>query len=242
MAKTIILNGNDVESEYAIRLLLQLSYDKSVRKILKDDLNLVSMVKKIVSYQYPNKRLIRYSESLVWILENHLKSRSNSSKTQIVLRTFSDPEAENTATETGPDAIPPAKPVRKSYIVVQAAESDESDREESKSDVPDDTVKSKAQAEQSNDSTKDENDEYFEDQDDIIIHKNQVFMSFDSASRDLCLRVKNDLKNFGFNIWMNDEKFNNLCLEETIDAIRSSECVILCKCFVSSLTHLSPKD
>ncbi|CAF0704881.1 unnamed protein product [Brachionus calyciflorus] len=64
--KTIILNGNHFEAEYAIRILLRLCFFENFKI---DDPNILSMLKQIIIYQYPNKNLIRYCEAVLWVHE-----------------------------------------------------------------------------------------------------------------------------------------------------------------------------
>lgn len=64
--KTIILYGNEIEAEYCVKLLLLVSFSAKLIGIIKDDQILMSIIKKILIYQYPNENLKRYSEGLIW--------------------------------------------------------------------------------------------------------------------------------------------------------------------------------
>lgn len=205
LIRRIILHGNDSEIEYAVKLLIQLSFDKSVKQILNDDLNLVTMVRKIFSYQYPNKRLVKYSEAFVWMLDNDFSSNVVGSLKAHQFRKSYNRESRERSTSSSKSH----GSTRLSSQLAEAPPATSSEKAVEKADISEKTS--------------------------TTIHKNQVFMSFESLSRQLCLRVKNDLKMFDFNVWMNDEKFNNFDFMTTLEAIKRSECVILCKIQLSLL-------
>lgn len=77
--KTIILFGRDIELEYAMRLLLQFSFISKMRKIMAKDDMIRPTLKKILMYNYPNKRLLRYCDALLWRL-----NRSDFSKKRLL--------------------------------------------------------------------------------------------------------------------------------------------------------------
>lgn len=75
--RTIIKCGKDIELEYATKLLLQFSFISKLQQIMARDDTLTSVLNKILLYKYPNKRLLKYCDALLWRLDH---SNLNSKK------------------------------------------------------------------------------------------------------------------------------------------------------------------
>ena len=67
----IIMNGNDVEAEFSLKLLFQFSFHEYFCSEMAKNEILKLLIKRIIAYQYPNQRLLQYSEGLAWRIENH---------------------------------------------------------------------------------------------------------------------------------------------------------------------------
>ena len=70
--KTIMLCGKDVELAATTRILLQYSFIPELRKTMARDDVLLKTLKKILIYNYPNKRLLSCCDGLIWRLESLL--------------------------------------------------------------------------------------------------------------------------------------------------------------------------
>ena len=56
----------------------------------------------------------------------------------------------------------------------------------------------------------------------------QVMISYNSASRDLCIKITNKLKEAGFKVWIDINEIHGSSLESMAHAIESSEFIIMC--------------
>lgn len=53
-------------------------------------------------------------------------------------------------------------------------------------------------------------------------------ISYNSKSREACLRIKNELESVGFRIWIDVESIFGSSLESMANAIETSFCVLMC--------------
>jgi hypothetical protein len=56
-----------------------------------------------------------------------------------------------------------------------------------------------------------------------------VMISYNSASRDLCLRIKKDLERLGHSVWIDVEAISGSSLESMANAVENAKFVIICK-------------
>lgn len=80
LIKSVLLKGNDFEVEFAVRILFELCF---CEKFQGNDEILISMIRRIVIYQYPNKVLIRYCEGVLWLKfekQKHLEKSQNEAR------------------------------------------------------------------------------------------------------------------------------------------------------------------
>ena len=59
-------------------------------------------------------------------------------------------------------------------------------------------------------------------------HLSQVMISYNSASRDVCMRIKNKLEESGFKVWIDINEIHGGSLESMANAIETSECILMC--------------
>ncbi len=55
-----------------------------------------------------------------------------------------------------------------------------------------------------------------------------VMISYNSGSREVCLRIKNELDNLGYRVWIDVECIHGSSLESMANAIENSWCVLMC--------------
>ncbi len=76
--RLIFLNGTDTELEYAVKLMLQYSFKYDLREFMAADEMFKASLKRIIMYDYPNKRLLKYCDGLLWRLASHVENKTNS--------------------------------------------------------------------------------------------------------------------------------------------------------------------
>lgn len=130
--KTILFEGNEIETKYALRLFAQLSFDNQIAADLSNDAQLFDFLK--------NKSIDTLSEQIFWNI--------NQSK---ILN-------EEKISKTG----------------------------------------------------------------------EHIMISYNSASRDLCLKIKSKLEQNGLKVWIDVEKISGQCLQSMAQAIENSYCVLIC--------------
>ena len=66
----------------------------------------------------------------------------------------------------------------------------------------------------------------------VLTYTNQVdkhiMISYNKDSRDICLKIKEELENAGFTIWIDVENISGSSLESMAHGIEQSECVLIC--------------
>ncbi|RNA26411.1 hypothetical protein BpHYR1_028759 [Brachionus plicatilis] len=55
-----------------------------------------------------------------------------------------------------------------------------------------------------------------------------IMISYNSASRDLCLKIKSKFEQAGLKVWIDVENIHGSCLESMAQAIETSYCVLIC--------------
>ena len=55
-----------------------------------------------------------------------------------------------------------------------------------------------------------------------------IMISYNSASRDLCLKIKSVLENLGFKVWIDVEQIHGSSLDSMAKAVENSFCVLIC--------------
>lgn len=55
-----------------------------------------------------------------------------------------------------------------------------------------------------------------------------IMISYNSRSRDLCLKIKEELEKRNFKVWIDVEKIHGATLDSMADAIEKSKCVLVC--------------
>jgi hypothetical protein len=55
-----------------------------------------------------------------------------------------------------------------------------------------------------------------------------VMISYNSASREACLRIKKELENLGYKVWIDVDSIHGSSLESMANAIEKSWCVLMC--------------
>ena len=86
--KIIALNGNSIEAEYAVRILFQFSFNENMLSHMAVDDKFLNSLKQKSRYEFQNKRLLRYSDGLLWHLKSHEKVYNNELQRQAT-QTFS---------------------------------------------------------------------------------------------------------------------------------------------------------
>jgi hypothetical protein len=59
-------------------------------------------------------------------------------------------------------------------------------------------------------------------------HNGQVMISYNSASRDLCIKIKEKLELSGFKVWIDINEIHGSSLESMANAIETSEYILMC--------------
>ncbi|RMZ93632.1 hypothetical protein BpHYR1_018601, partial [Brachionus plicatilis] len=57
---------------------------------------------------------------------------------------------------------------------------------------------------------------------------NHIMISYNRDSRDLCLKIKQDLEKIGQNVWIDVENIHGSSLEAMAKAVENSKCVLMC--------------
>jgi len=55
-----------------------------------------------------------------------------------------------------------------------------------------------------------------------------VMISYNTASRDLCLKIKNGLESIGLKIWIDVNDISGSSLDSMAQAVEQSSCVLIC--------------
>ncbi len=174
LLKTICLNGNEYEKEYATKLIWQLCFDHEVMHEVGNDKELLEFFQKSDHLLDQREMLKKNVHGILWMrdlvqhkklnmLENHgdrtRKTRSSNQK-------------------SSPLFLPP--------ISLK-------------------TTDKKDNAQQ------------------------HIMISYNSASRDLCLKIKKELEAQGEKVWIDVEDISGSSLESMANAIERSKCVLICK-------------
>ena len=158
---TLFSIGNLIEKEYAIRLLYQLSFDKNVASLIRDDKKLVDSIRELlIKYDKANDprntKLHEYCSGVLWKIDSKETSRRTS-----LISPFNIDQLVNSEQEQ-------AKPY-------------------------------------------------------------QFMISYNSANRETCLKIKGELEKLGFKIWIDVENIHGSSLEAMALAIEESDCILICK-------------
>lgn len=74
----ILLHGNDIESKYATKIMLQYSFIEELLSFMSNDEILKATLMRINMYNFPNKKLLKYADGLLWRLTNYNFLMTNS--------------------------------------------------------------------------------------------------------------------------------------------------------------------
>lgn len=58
--------------------------------------------------------------------------------------------------------------------------------------------------------------------------KKQIMISYNTQSRELCLKIKSILEQMGYAIWIDIENIHGSSLEAMATAIENSDCILIC--------------
>jgi hypothetical protein len=58
--------------------------------------------------------------------------------------------------------------------------------------------------------------------------KNQIMISYNSATRDLCLKIKRELESIGLKVWIDVDDISGSSLESMANAVETSEAILMC--------------
>ena len=58
--------------------------------------------------------------------------------------------------------------------------------------------------------------------------KNQIMISYNSASRDLCIKIKQELESIGLKVWIDVDDISGSSLESMANAVETSEAILMC--------------
>lgn len=58
--------------------------------------------------------------------------------------------------------------------------------------------------------------------------KKQIMISYNTQSRELCLKIKSFLESLGYSIWIDIENIHGSSLEAMATAIENSDCILIC--------------
>ena len=61
-----------------------------------------------------------------------------------------------------------------------------------------------------------------------LVRSKQVMISYNSASRNLCIKIKEELEKTGFRVWIDVEEIHGSSLEAMAKAIETSDTILLC--------------
>ena len=137
--KILIINGIEVEKQYALQLLAQLAFNTEVNQEINKDLELIQYIKELnLKETFEYKKLQNTCKEILWILQNNqMKTIDNS---------------------------------RKGHIMI----------------------------------------------------------SYNTATRDTCLKMKQDLENLYFKVWIDVIDINGSSLESMARAVENAEIVLIC--------------
>lgn len=83
--RKIIINGNTIEKEYALKLLWQFSFDVSVSTSLKQDIALKESIRNLAEGAYSH-RIKEYSDGILWLISNQNHDMSGGTQKDKITR------------------------------------------------------------------------------------------------------------------------------------------------------------
>lgn len=216
--KKIIMNGNEIEKEYSIRLLYQLCFDGKVcDKMFEYDKQLCEYLIKYKKNKDNKNKAIKKSISGILWLHSKFTPASYVFKSLDILNGTDNKKRR-------------AKKSNNKDIELK-----EKEKKESNSLAPEDNFANfRFKRVMSPEKTEDENleDDYYDEDDEIItsprVQTGHIMISYNRENRDLCLKIKKELENDGFKIWIDVEDIHGSSLESMANAIENSICVLVC--------------
>ena len=141
--RNLIYYGNEIEKNYALKLLWKLCFKKEVAEDIKNDLKLYQIIKQINDSK-ETKELIQSCNGMIWLMDEKSKLHTT-------------------------ELIP--------------------------------KVESKSK---------------------------HIMISYNSKSREMCLKIKNALELKGYSVWIDLENIHGSSLESMANAIEESSCILIC--------------
>jgi len=68
--RTIIFNGNDCESQYGLKLLYQLCFEKKISEHVREDQELIAKIKELNNSENSSGSTKKFCEGILWMIEN----------------------------------------------------------------------------------------------------------------------------------------------------------------------------
>lgn len=186
------LIGNDVEKEYATKLIWQLSFDKDVAEDVNKDSEMLSYIENVLldeKAEDKHKRLRKNCKGILWEQKKFKKIKFK--------------KASITGNENEVEKI-------KEKVV------EENSGEES------------IQLFSAPRMVSAENESLEIVQSKQKVGKGHIMISYNSASREICLRIKAELEKLNFKVWIDVENISGSSLESMANAIENADCVIIC--------------
>jgi hypothetical protein len=159
----LIFYGNQIEKEYSIILLHQLSFDKSVMQSIQNDSKLIRNIKDQIKLSNGIAKSAQFNKrckDFLWSLGIRMDKRGETPKSY-----FSGGESRQGS---------------------------------------------------------------FEEEEPKAHKKKQIMISYNTQSREVCVKIKNALEQMGFAIWIDIENIHGSSLEAMAGAIENSDCILIC--------------
>ena len=62
----------------------------------------------------------------------------------------------------------------------------------------------------------------------VLPSEDHIMISYNTGSRELCLKIKEELERFNFKVWIDVNEIHGSSLESMANAVEKSECVLMC--------------
>ena len=200
--RVIIYEGNDIEEEFALKLVYQLCFDDRIAEDVYRDIKLKDTVVSLKEYG-TEENLVKYCTGIILLCRQKLKINSenedmiysDNNHGMIGFNTSdnneSNPFEDSSAVANG-DVISDFKNILKGLLENKTVEQDK---------------KSKYINSGGN---------------------RHIMFSYNSKSKELCLKIKNELEKNGLTVWIDVENVCGSSLESRERAIEASYCVLMC--------------
>ena len=241
--KNILFNGNAIEKEYATKLLWQLCFDRRVCQAVAKESVLVEYLKKRLGDSNASYVLKQNITGIMWLFtqlkgqqEEHGESSLNNDNLMDLddfrfnsARRFSSSSDEAKELEEVNDeqAVKEKKDSRSkkpsSRDLLKKLKQKSQSKEVSNSSSIIQIVSAPESSVPNKQKQNEEKEASFGDE-----KKGHIMISYNRETRDLCLKIKQELHKMGYQVWIDVEDIHGSSLESMARAIENSACVLIC--------------